>query len=143
MADDRKLAEKWNEFRPSKTTWFWTMAGAAVAAIAIGFTFGGWTTGGTAREMANDAAQDARAQLAATLCVENFVSAPDANSNWAELKETTSYQQDNYIEDGGWAMLEGMEDLVNGATDICADRLVAMEALPARNAEIAPATTDG
>ena len=143
MADDRKLAEKWNEFRPTKTTWFWTMAGAAVAAVVIGFTLGGWTTGGTAQEMAEDAAHDARAQLAATLCVENFVAAPDASSNLVELKDTTSYQQDDYIEDGGWAMLEGMEQLVSGSTDLCADRLVAMEALPARNVEIAPATTDG
>lgn len=141
MADERKLADRWDDFRPSKTMWFWSMAGAAVATIVVGFTVGGWTTGGTAREMAEDAARDARAQLASTICVEKFTTASAAAAKLAELKETASYQQDDFIEDGGWAKLVGIDGPVPGAADLCADQLVAMENLPVR--EAADVTTDG
>ena len=141
MADERKLADRWDDFTPSKTMWFWTMAGAAVATIVVGFTVGGWTTGGTAREMVEDATRDARAELASALCVEKFTASGSAASMLAELKETASYQQDDFIEDGGWAKLVGIEGPVAGAADLCAYQLVAMENLPAR--EAVELTTDG
>lgn len=132
MAQDRKFAERWSEFRPSKTLWFWTAAGAAVATMIIGFTAGGWVTGGAAHTMAEEAARDARAQLASVICVEKFTASATA-ANLAELKETSRYQQDNFIEDGGWATLVGMENPVPGAAGLCAGELVALENLPPRN----------
>ena len=141
MADERKLADRWADYRPSKTTWFWTLAGAAVATIVVGFTVGGWTTGGRAQEMAEDAAHDARAQLASAICVEKFTTSAMAAAKLAELKEVSSYQQDDFIEEGGWLELVGVEKPVPGAADMCADELVAMESLPVR--EVGATTTDG
>lgn len=141
MADERKLADRWNDFRPSKTLWGWSMAGAALAAIIAGFTVGGWTTSGTAQKMAEDAAREARAQLASTVCVERFTASDSARTNLAELKETASYKQDDFIADGGWATPAGFDSPIPGAADLCADQLAAMESLPVR--EIVETTTNG
>lgn len=104
-------------------------AGAVVLAIA-GFTWGGWVTGGTAHRMADNAARDARTEVVASLCVHNFAAGPDAKGQLAKLKETRSYERDNFIEDGGWANIPGLEDGMRGVANACADRLVAMEKLP-------------
>jgi hypothetical protein len=143
MSEKKSVSDQWADYRPTKTIWFWSLAGASVATMILGFAAGGWTTGGTAANMATVAARDARAQLASVVCVHKFTSAADASANLAELKETSSYQQDNFITDGGWAMLVGMENAVPGAADLCADELVAMENLPPRSVDLTTPTTDG
>lgn len=135
MTANESLSQRWENYRPSKTLWFWSAAGAAVATMIVGFTAGGWTTGGTATEMAEDAARDARAELAASVCVEKFVTAANASQSLAQLKEASSYQRDDFITDGGWAKLVGLDKPVAGAADLCAEKLAAMDALPVRNAE--------
>lgn len=141
MTQTGNLSYRWENFRPSKTLWFWSLAGAVVATMVVGFTVGGWTTGGTAAKMAEKASRDARTQLAASICVEKFVSAANAATQLATLKERSRWERDDFVEDGGWAKLIGLEKPVTGAADLCAEELVAMENLPARN--IAPVSTDG
>jgi hypothetical protein len=85
--------------------------------------------------MADDAARDARAELAASVCVEKFVTASNAAQSLAKLKEASSYQRDDFVTDGGWTKLVGLEKPVPGAADLCAEELAAMEALPVRDAE--------
>lgn len=143
MADNQTVSERWENYRPSKTLWFWSVAGAAVLTMIVGFTAGGWTTGGTATEMAKNSARDARAELVANLCVEKFVSASDASQTLTKLKETSSYQRDSFITDGGWTKLAGMKKDAPGAADLCADKLAAMDAIPARNVDLSPAQTGG
>lgn len=143
MTTEQTMSQRWEDFRPSKTLWFWSVAGAVVLTMIVGFTAGGWTTGGTATEMAEDAARTARAELVANLCVERFVTGPNASQKLAELKDTSSYQRDTFITEGGWIKLAGMDRDAPGAADRCADELVAMEALPAADtADVAPVTTD-
>lgn len=143
MANEQTMSQRWEDFRPSKTLWFWSIAGTAVVTMILGFTAGGWTTGGTATKMADNAARTARAELVANLCVERFVTGPDASQKLAELKDTSSYQRDNFIADGGWVTLAGMEREAPGAADRCAEQLLTMEALPTTGTtDAAPATTD-
>lgn len=143
MSHTDSLSQRWAEYRPTKTGWFWSGVAIAIATMVIGFTVGGWTTGGTAAEMAEDAARDARAELASAICVQRFAAAPDASTKWAELKDASSYERDNLIEDGGWTTFATMEEAVPGAADMCADELVAMDSLPATSAVAAPVSTDG
>jgi|SRR5690606_20966927 len=140
MANEQSLSQRWEAFRPSKTIWLWSVAGASVLTMILGFTAGGWTTGGTASEMATTAARDARAQLVANLCVEKFVSAADASSKLTELKEAASYQQDNFITDGGWVKLAGMKNDAPGAADLCAKQLAAMDTIPTAQPQSATET---
>jgi hypothetical protein len=85
---------------------FWACAGSVVAAIIIGFSWGGWVTGGSARELADDSAAQARHELAAVVCVDRFMAAPDAGDQLTALKEITSSRaQGKFVEDGGWAII--------------------------------------
>jgi hypothetical protein len=130
MADNRSLSQRFDQYQPSKTLWFWSAVGAAVLTVIVGFTAGGWTTAGTAAEMAKTSAIKARAELVANLCVEKFVTASNASQNLAKLKETSSYQRDSFISDGGWVKLAGMKRDTPGAADLCADKLAAMHTIP-------------
>lgn len=143
MSQNEGFSQRWEKYRPSKTLWFWSLAGTALATMILGFTAGGWTTGGAAAIMAEQAARDARAELVASVCVNKFVTAENAAEKLASLKDASSWSRDDIIEEGGWALLTGMEKSVPGAADLCADQLVAMDSLPVRNVEIVPATTDG
>jgi hypothetical protein len=140
MTDGNSMSQRFQDYRPSKTALFWSCAGCVVATAIVGFTWGGWVTGGTAEEMVQDAAEQARAEVAATVCVETFMGAADARPQLASLKEnTSSWQQENFIEDGGWAMINGEE--YDGAAELCAEQLVEMEAPPAQEASSAEAGT--
>lgn len=120
----------WSDFRPSKTLWVWSCVGCVVATMIIGFTVGGWVTGGTADEMASEARSNGRAELVAQICVDRFLGATDAASELAALKEQSTWQRDDFIQKGGWVKLAGLEKPVEGAADLCAEELVGME-LPA------------
>ncbi len=88
MADDKKksLQQRWNDLQPSKTMLVWSCVGSVAVALVVGFTWGGWVTGGTARDMAGDAGSTSRYELASVICVERFLEAPDAEAQLAELK---------------------------------------------------------
>lgn len=120
------MLQKFQDYQPTKGTLVWTGVGVAVVTMVLGFTIGGWVTGGSAKSMAMDASETAREQLVASICVNKFVSEVDAEDNLAALKEASSYEQDNFIEDGGWSTIAGLEEQVSGSADLCAERLVAM-----------------
>jgi alpha/beta superfamily hydrolase len=126
MTDGKSMGQRFEDWCPSKTVLFWSCAGCVVATLIIGFSWGGWVTGGTAQEMAEDAAEQGRAQVAAAVCVENFMSAADAGVQLTSLKGTSSsWQRENFIEDGGWAKVDDQE--YDDAAELCADRLIEME----------------
>jgi hypothetical protein len=56
--------------------------------------------------MAEDSAAQARQELAAVVCVDRFMAAPDAGVQLTALQEiTSSYAQGKFVEDGGWAVI--------------------------------------
>ena len=124
------IIQQLKDYQPTKTTLLWSMAGAAALTMFVGFTWGGWVTGGTATTMAQDAAEESTAKLAAVVCVERFVNAPDVAAQLAALKETSRWKQEDFVEDGMWARLPGIGEPVDGAAELCAAQLADME-LPA------------
>ena len=107
MANNPSLGRRWESYQPSKGIWFWSCVACIVATVVIGFTWGGWVTGGTATKMAADAAAGANAQLAATDCVHRFENGPDATAQLAALKKAESFQRSDLIEKHGWATMPG------------------------------------
>lgn len=104
----RSVAQRWEDYRPSKATLFWSCAGAIIATMIIGFAWGGWVTGGTSRATATTAGDVARGELASVICVERFNAAPDAAAKLAEFKAIPdSYRKREFIEAGGWATMPG------------------------------------
>ncbi len=103
---NQSLAQHYKQYRPSKTALFWACAGSVVVATIAGFSWGGWVTGGSAQDMAEDSAAQARQELAAVVCVDRFMAASDSGVQLVALKEITSaYAQGKFVEEGGWAVL--------------------------------------
>jgi len=127
MTEKRTMAQRWSEYRASKTTLFWSCVVCIILTMVIGFTWGGWVTGGSAKEMAENAASTARTDLAATVCVNKFMNAKGAATELATLKQTSSWKREQFIQDGGWTAMPGVEQPVRGAADTCAQRLAEME----------------
>ena len=100
----------------------WGMAGGAIAAAIVGFTWGGWVTGGRAEADATRQANAAVVAALAPVCVERFQRGPDMQANLAALKKADSWSQGDFIEKGGWAMTSGTKptDQLSAVAKACA-----------------------
>jgi len=77
----------------------WGVVGGAIAAIFVGFFWGGWVTGGTAGQMAVTSAEDAIVLAFTPLCVAKAEQEPD---QLVLLKEESSWQRDDFVVEAGW-----------------------------------------
>ncbi|OWJ65166.1 hypothetical protein [Inquilinus limosus] len=119
MADTTKLGDRWRNYRPSKATAFWSWVAVSALTMLIGFTWGGWVTGGSAQDMA----RQARAELVADVCVANFLDAPDAQKQLASFKDTSSWRRNDFIKDGGWAKIGADGKPTTEAISLCVKKL--------------------
>lgn len=113
------------QYRPTKTVWFWSSVGVAALTMVVGFTAGGWVTGGTATKQAQASTEQAVATLAANICANRFLAAPDAQRQVTLLKDVDSWKQDTFIEEGGWVTFANMQEPIDGAADLCAEKVLA------------------
>ena len=97
-----------------------------LATVVIGFGWGGWTLGSTAKENAAKSATAAIVAVLAPLCADKFRQATDAQANMVELKKTSTWQQDTYIEKGGWATFPGMGSPDRSVAQACANLLTSL-----------------
>ncbi len=84
--------------------------GAAVGAIAtiiIGFSWGGWMLGSTAKKLASDETRSAIVTVAAPACAEHFVNKAN-DEKWAEYQKVDTWRRDTYIKDAGYASMTGL-----------------------------------
>ena len=99
------------------------LQGAAVgvvATVAIGFGWGGWVLGSSAKTLADSAANNAVVAAIAPICVDQFQRSADAGANLTALKKTDSWQQAAYVEKGGWATMPGSKEAESGVSQACA-----------------------
>lgn len=96
----------------------------AVAVIAVGFNWGGWMLGGTAEKLAEDGAKSAVVSVLAPICADKFRQAADMTGNLAMLKKESTYQQANFVDKDGWAILPGNDKASSGVAKACAAILV-------------------
>jgi hypothetical protein len=101
------------------------MAVGAIATMVIGFNWGGWTLGSTAKDMVQKGAHAAIVEALAPICVDRFQRAAEAPANLVELKKVSTWQQDTFIEKGGWATFPGMTSPERGVAQACANLLAA------------------
>jgi len=102
------------------------LQGAAVGAVAtliVGFNWGGWVTGGTAKEMTDKSARSAVVSVLSPICVDKFQRSADAAANLVELRKASSYQQGSFIEKGGWATMPGSDRVNSAVAEACATML--------------------
>ena len=96
----------------------------AVAAIVVGFNWGGWVLESTAAKQVKDGAKSAVVAVLAPICADKFQQAVNVTDNMAMLKKESSYQQASFVEKGGWAILPGSDKSSSGVAKACATLLV-------------------
>ena len=126
MTTKQSLGQRWGASRPTKTMLFWSCAACAAGTILVGFVWGGWTTGGTARSTAEDAALGARNELAAAVCADRFKAVADGPAQLVALKALSSWSRGEFVEKGGWAAMPDKVDASQGTARLCADNLAAL-----------------
>jgi alpha/beta superfamily hydrolase len=100
------------------------MAIGAVTSMVIGFSWGGWVTGGTAVKLADERANTAVVAALTPICVEKFLQNSDAKANLAVLQKiSTNLEQGDYLEKGGWATPPGTASPDYHLARACAEKL--------------------
>jgi hypothetical protein len=97
-------------------------AAGAVAAVGIGFIWGGWVTGGTASKMTSDAVQATQVALYSPVCVERYMAKATPEQRAAFAKENDWFR-DTVIEKTGFATPPGSSSPNEAIADECAARL--------------------
>ena len=109
----------------SRTHLLQGIASGAVASMVIGFSWGGWMTGGTAHRLAAERADIAVVAALTPICVEKFLQNSDAKANLAALQKiSTNWEQGQYLENGGWATRPGATSSDYHLARACAEKLV-------------------
>jgi hypothetical protein len=89
----------------------------------LGFTWGGWVTGGTAEAQAKQRADRAVVAALTPICVDKFRQQANAASSLVELQKISSWQQGTFVEKGGWATMPGATAPESGVASACAEIL--------------------
>jgi hypothetical protein len=118
------IGERWAAYRPSKAQAFWLCAGCVIAAIVVGFNWGGWVTGSRAAEMAETAADLARDELVAAACIHPF---RGAAAQLVLLRKPNLRGQADLITKGGWVTVLHVEEPAMGVAALCVKRLRGMD----------------
>ena len=125
------------KFTMANTEWVkpavWGAVGGAVAAMIVGFAWGGWVTGGTADEMVSAGAEDAIVQAFTPLCVARAEQEPE---QLALLMEENAYRHDDFVIEAGWV------PNVNEAFQTEVARACALAIVEAMETEPADAVTE-
>ena len=86
------------------------LQGAAVGAVAtmfVGFYWGGWMLGSTAKKLATDETRSAIVTIAAPACAEHFANKAN-DEKWAEYQKVDTWRRDTYIKEAGYATATGL-----------------------------------
>ena len=102
----------------------WSVVGGAIVLAIVGFSWGGWVTGGTAQKMAEETAEDAVVNRLAPICVEQFNQDSEKQEKLEELKEKSVWDRDDYVEKQGWATMPGEKTPDSKVADKCAEMLI-------------------
>jgi hypothetical protein len=124
MVDKPSISTRWKNLQPTKKFVFWACAASVALTVLVGFKWGGWVTGGTAQEMAEIDAANARAELVVASCIVRFGKAADVSTRLAKLKKTDSWMRGTYMEKAGWVTPLGATAPVPDAGERCAEQLL-------------------
>jgi hypothetical protein len=111
---------------PGKTGPFLLGAIAGALALAIvGFSWGGWMTGYTAKELAAKSASQAVIARLTPICVAQFRKDPKAMASLEAMHAIARWQRAEYVSRNGWATMPGStNEPASGVAAACADALI-------------------
>ena len=118
------LGQRWSEARPTKTVLFWACTASAVLTMIVGFSWGGWVTGGTARDTAATMASDAVVRRLAPICVTQSGRDLGKGQKLVAMKDESSWQRGEYVGKQGWATMPGEKEPDRRVAEACATLLM-------------------
>jgi hypothetical protein len=108
----------------SRTRLLQGIAIGAIASMVIGFSWGGWMTGGAAVKLADEQANTSVLAALTPICVEKFLQDNNAKANLAVLQKISSnWEQGDYLQKGGWATRPGATSPDYRLARACAEQL--------------------
>jgi uncharacterized membrane protein YeaQ/YmgE (transglycosylase-associated protein family) len=116
--------EPGTEARPTKTVAFWCCVASVVLTMIVGFSWGGWVTGGTVRATAETKAHHAVVTRLAPICVLQAGQDPAKAVKLVVLKEEHSWQRGEYVGKQGWATMPGEQAPDRRVAEMCATLLM-------------------
>jgi hypothetical protein len=109
---------------PSNTKpWIQGAVVGAIATAIVGFSWGGWVTGGSSDKRVAVASHDATVVALASICAERFRAQNDAPAKLAELSKVSSWERGSVIEKSGFALMPGAKTADTDVARACAESL--------------------
>ena len=105
----------------------WGFVAGAIVLLIVIFSAGWVTTSGSAQNKAEEMAEEAVVARLAPICVVQFLQDPEKDKKLKELKETSSWERDDYVKKQGWATMPGEKEPDSKVADECVNRLVELE----------------
>ena len=118
------VGQRWSDARPTKTVLFWSCVASMVLTMIVGFSWGGWVTGGTARQTAEVMAHEAVVQRLAPICVVQSARDLGKGLKLVALKDESSWQRGEYVGKQGWATMPGEQEPDRRVAEACATLLM-------------------
>ena len=100
-------------------------AAGAVALAIVGFSWGGWVTGGTAEKMASEQARLEVVAALVPICIQQSSQDPQVVETLAQLRDASSYQRSEMLMKAGWATMPGSSDPNRNVASACMEKLAA------------------
>jgi len=105
----------------------WGAACGAAALAIVGFSWGGWITGGKAEAASLMRVNAAVVTAMAPVCADKFKRAADFAANLSALQKVDTWSRGEFVEKGGWASMTASDtppDRVSAVASACAALLV-------------------
>jgi len=100
----------------------WGAVGGAIAAMIVGFAWGGWVTGGTAEKMAVTQSGIAVVEALVPVCVALSVSDPAGPAKLEQLAALkASYERTEFVMKAGWATMPTAKEPNRRLAEACAE----------------------
>ena len=108
--------------KPGIKEGLWGAVGGAIAAIIVGFVWGGWVTGGSAERMAATQSSIAVVEALVPVCVALSVSDPAGPAKLEQLAALkSSYERTDFVMKAGWATMPTAKEPNRKVAEACAE----------------------
>jgi hypothetical protein len=97
--------------------------GGAVVLAIVGFTWGGWVTGATARQMASERSRTDVVDALTMVCLDQSKRDPQLAQKVAELKAASSWSRAEIVMKTGWATIPGTAEPNREVATACGAKL--------------------
>ena len=105
----------------------WGIVTGAIVLLIVVFWTGWVVTNSTAEERGKKLAKETVLEKLIPICIAQYLKDPNKVERFAELKEKSYWQRDDYVEKIGWSIMPGSKSSVRGLDDKCAKQIIEIE----------------